>query len=117
MHDEPFWTRLEYGASGWLASAADRHLRRFWIDAFIPETFANTRRGLDVEGTTWVGAGPRMQYRYRFVASIPQELLNRRNDDFEIESLSLNPDEQLLAIVISGGSLSAKRETAPKPLA
>ena len=37
MQDRPFWTRLEYRASDWLASAADRNLRWHWIDGFIPD--------------------------------------------------------------------------------
>jgi len=36
---------LEYGATAWLATAADRNLRRFWIDGFIPEAMRNTKRG------------------------------------------------------------------------
>src|SRR5256885_804055 len=35
ISDQPFWSRLEYSATVWLATAADRNLRRFWIDGFM----------------------------------------------------------------------------------
>jgi hypothetical protein len=48
--DKEFWSRLERAASAWLSSSDEKHLRRFWIDGFIPETAKNTQRGVDVEG-------------------------------------------------------------------
>ena len=112
LHEEPFWTRLEYSATGWLASAADRNLRRLWIDGFIPEAFANTRRGLDVEGTAWVGEGGSMQQQYHFVVSVPQNLLHGRSRDFEIESLSVDQVQHLLKIVITRSTRVAEPGTA-----
>jgi len=35
ISDQAFWSRLEYSATAWLATAADRNLRRFWIDGFM----------------------------------------------------------------------------------
>jgi hypothetical protein len=59
MDDKEFWTRLEYDASHWLESSDDNMLRRFWIDGFLPDSINNTKYGADVEGTAWVGDGPR----------------------------------------------------------
>ncbi len=78
ISDQPFRSRLEYSATAWLATAADRNLRQFWKDGFIPEAMRNTNRGGDVEGTVWVGEGSSTQHQYRFVASVPQKLLHGR---------------------------------------
>ena len=131
LSDQEFWTRLEYDASRWLEGSEDRALRRFWIDGFNPEVATNTKRGLDVEGAAWVmrsdggevaggvpphkrhGEGDRSQPYYRFLASIPQKLVNGRRLGFEIESLSLDEGQQFLQIVIGCPKKTAEPGTAP----
>jgi len=100
ISDQPFWSRLEYSATAWLATAADRNLRRFWIDGFIPEAMRNTNRGGDVEGTVWVGEGSSTQHQYRFVASVPQKLIHGRMQSFAIESILFDEEQHVLEIGI-----------------
>jgi hypothetical protein len=100
LRDKDFWDWLEYGASAWLASSADRNLRRFGIDGFAPEFLRNTKRGADIEGVAWVGEGSGTQHPYRFLLSLPQRLLHRRRHNIEIESLALDEGQQTLEVVI-----------------
>lgn len=100
MSDQEFWTRLEYDASHWLESSDDKALRRFWIDGFLPDSITDTKRGVDVEGTAWVGIGGRDQWPCRFVVSVPQKMLHHRRQTFCIERLSLDETEQTLQIEV-----------------
>jgi hypothetical protein len=100
MNDPLFWTRLAYGACGWLQEAEDESLRRFWIDDFLPESATDTKRGVDIEGTAWVGDGPRVQHPYRFIVSVPQKMLHRRGQNFSIEEFVLDEAKQTLQLQI-----------------
>jgi hypothetical protein len=100
MKDPLFWTRFAYTACGWLRGADDESLRRFWIDDFMAESATDTKRGVDVEGTAWVGDGPRVQHPYRFIVSIPQKMLHRRRDSFSIERFVLDQAQQTLQMEI-----------------
>jgi hypothetical protein len=57
MKDPLFWTRLAYTACGLLQESDDKSLRGFWIDDFLPESATDTKRGVNVAGTAWVGNG------------------------------------------------------------
>lgn len=98
LNDREFWTRLEYSASQRLENSDEEGLRRFWIDGFLPETATNTQAGVDVEGTAWVGIGPRRQDQYGFVVSLPQKMLQRKGASFAIERLSLDEVRHTLQI-------------------
>ena len=100
IYDKEFWTRLEYDVSRWLGGSDDKTLRRFWIDGFLPESATDTKRGADVEGMAWVGIGGSEQYQYRFVVSVPQKMLHRR-ETFSIERLSLDEAQQTLQIEVT----------------
>jgi hypothetical protein len=98
MKDALFWTKLAYSACGWLRDSEDASLRRFWIDDFLPESATDTKRGVDVEGTAWVGDGPRGdQHPYRFIVSVPQKMLHRRPDSFSIELFCLRRGPALIS--------------------
>ena len=101
MDDKEFWLQLEYDASRWLESSEDKTLRRFWIDGFLPDCIKNTKYGVDVEGMAWVGDGPRQQYEYRFVVSVPQKMVHHRREAYSIEKLILNTAQQTLQIEIA----------------
>ena len=101
MREASFWTHLAYAACGLLQNAADKSLRRFWIDDFMPESATDTKRGVDVEGTVWIGDGPRAMHSYRFAASIPQRMLHRRQDGFLIEHFDLDSERRTLRIKIT----------------
>ena len=101
LDDKEFWTRLEFDASHWLEGSDDKELRCFWIDGFLPEMVVNTKRGADVEGTAWVGEGGRMQHSYRFIVSVPQQLLHLRRQTFSIELLILDEAQQTLQIEVA----------------
>ena len=100
MSDPIFWTKLAYTACGWLRGADVQSLRRFWIDDLSPERATNTKRGVDIEGTAWVGDGPGSQHSYRFTVSVPQKMLHHRTQDFSIEQLVLDEAQQTLHIQI-----------------
>jgi hypothetical protein len=100
MSDSLFWWRLAIGAGGWLEGSGDSSLRRFWIDDFLPESATDTKLGVDIEGTAWVGEGSRVQHPYRFVVSIPQKMLHRRERGFSIEHLVLDEAQRILQIQI-----------------
>lgn len=102
MGDQEFWTRLEYDAFHWLQSPDDKTLRRFWIDGFLPESITDTKHGVDVGGTAWVGIGGREQWPYRLVVSVPQKLLHRGRQTFSIGQLSLNEADQTIKIEVVG---------------
>lgn len=108
LHDQEFWTRLEYAASRWLEDSDDQSLRRFWIDGFLPETAKDTKFGIDVEGVAWVGDGPRKQQQYRFTASLPQKMLHRQNPGFAIEQLSLDEGQQVLQVALASSTSIAE---------
>jgi hypothetical protein len=101
VNDEEFWSRLEYAACRSLESSEDKTFHGFWIDGFLPGVITNTKRGVDVEGTAWVGSGPRKQSPYHFVVSVPQAMLHRRRLTFRIEQLLLDESKQALRIVIA----------------
>lgn len=101
MQDSLFWTRLAYHACGWLQDSGDESLRGFWIDDFRPESAAGTKRGADVEGTAWVGDGPRTLSPYRFIASVAQKLLHRQERNYCIEQLVLDKANRTLQMQIA----------------
>jgi hypothetical protein len=103
IEDSDFWERLEYAASAWLTGSQEKRLRRFWIDGFIPETAKNTQRGADIEGIIWVGEGPREQHEFRFVASVPQNLLHRRAH-FHIDDIAIDQAQKQVTISLSSPS-------------
>ena len=103
LDDTEFWTRLEYSASQWLENSSDEPLRRFWVDGFLPDTATRTNTGIDVEGTAWIGIGGRRQDQYRFTASFPQKMLERKGAGFAIERLSLDEVRQTLQISLMPG--------------
>ncbi len=107
MDDQWFWARLESEASRWLEHSADDCDRRFWIDGFIPETITDTKRGVDVAGTVWIGEGPRTLQPYRFVVCIPQKMLHRSSRPFCVGQLSLDRERQSLQIEVSSGEQDA----------
>lgn len=96
MQDPHFWTRLAFTACGLLREADDRFLHQFWVDDFIPQSATDTKRGVDVEGTAWVGVGPRAMNPYRFVVSIPQMMLYRRQANVSIQRLALDEERHTL---------------------
>ena len=100
MEELLFWTGLAYTACGGLRLADDPALRGFWVDDFLPESAIDTKRGVDVQGTAWVGDGSRM-HPYRFTASIPQKMLHRRRKSFSIERLDFDHARRALQVVIS----------------
>jgi len=102
LNDQEFWARLEYAACRWLESAADLNMRRYWIDGFVPDGATTTQKGLNVEGVVWIGERENShQHGCRFVASVPQRLLDRRRVTFAIESLSLDLGRECLDVVIA----------------
>ena len=103
IEDSNFWSRVEYAASAWLASSAEKQVRRFWIDGFVPESAGNTQRGANIEGMVWLAEGSRQQSEYRFVASIPQKLLHRR-ESFAIDDISIDETEKQVALSLSAVS-------------
>lgn len=100
MRDTLFWTRLAFTACGLLREADDKSLRRFWIDDFLPESATDTKHGVNVEGTAWVGDGPRAMHPYRFVVSIPQKMLHRRRDCFLVDHFALDEEQHTLQVEI-----------------
>lgn len=101
LNDREFWTRLEYAASQCLENSEDAALRRFWVDGFLPDSARDTKFGADFEGTAWVGVGARRQERFRFIASLPQEMLVRKAPAFVIELLSLDEAQQKLHLTLA----------------
>ncbi len=100
MKDALFWTKLAFSACGLLRGSEDAALRRFWIDDFLPESATDTKHGLNIEGTAWVGDGPRDQQPYRFIVSVPQKMLSHRRDSFSIERFDLDAEEHTLQVEI-----------------
>ena len=98
--DQLFWTKLAFTACGLLREEDDKTLRGFWIDDFMPEDATDTKRGVDVKGTAWVGDGSRAMYPYRFIVSVPQKMLHRRRDSFSIESFILDREQQTVQVEI-----------------
>lgn len=101
LNDRQFWTRLEYAASQWLENSEDAVLRQFWVDGFLPDRAMDTKFGADFDGTAWVGVGARRQERFRFIASLPQEMLARKAPAFVIEKLSLDETQQTLRLTLA----------------
>lgn len=98
--DQEFWQRLEYDATRWLQQSHDRTISCFWIDGFLPEGAKNTKRGVDVEGTAWVCRGA-AQFPWRFVARVPQNLLRPDDRHFQIESLALDQEQEVLIVAVA----------------
>lgn len=97
--DRPFWSRLEYAVCGWLAASGEPHLRWLWCDGFLPESIADTQFGVDVEGIAWVGNG-KTQHPFRFVASLPQKLLQSDRENIAIDQLRLDEEQRTLTLTI-----------------
>jgi hypothetical protein len=97
MKDPHFWGRLSYIVCDWLRRANDKLLRRFWIDDFIPERATDTKYGVNVEGTAWVGAiDP-----YRFVVSVPQKMLHDWRGNPSIERFAIDEAQRTLQMEIA----------------
>lgn len=101
MKDAIFWVALAYSACGWLRESAEASLRGFWVDDFLPENATDTKRGVDVEGTAWIGNGSRDLHPYRFIVAIPQKMLRRRRDRFSIEHVVLDEARRTLQVEIA----------------
>ncbi len=101
MKEPLFWTQLAFMSCGLLRESAEKSLRGLWIDDFMPESAANTKRGVDVEGTAWVGDGSRAMHPYRFVVSIPQKMVHHRRDHFSIERFDLDEEQHTLQIEVA----------------
>ena len=101
MKDAFFWTKLAYSACGWLQESEDASLRQFWIDDFLPEAVTDTKRGVEVQGTAWVGDFQRRMDPYRFNVSVPQKMLHRRRDSFLIEQIVLDEKHRTLWVEIA----------------
>jgi hypothetical protein len=82
-----------------------KHLKKIWIDGFLPETVKNTQHGADVEGTAWVGEGPSIQHPYRFVVSAPQKLLSDGQRKIFIGQIHLDEKQQTLQIELADRKL------------
>ena len=67
----------------------------------MPESATDTKRGVDVEGTAWIGDGSQVQHSYRFIVSVPQKILHRREQSFSIEEFRLDEAQQTLQIQIT----------------
>jgi hypothetical protein len=113
LNDREFWERLEFDSCRWIENANDAHLKRFWIDGFLPEKATNTKFGVDVQGVAWVGAGPRKQWPYGFVASLPQKMLYQRCPQYTIQQLTLDEKEQVLRVVLLAARTGAEPDTPP----
>ena len=100
MRDPLFWTRLAYTSCGLLRGSANKSLRRLWIDDFLPESVTDTKHGVDVDGIAWVGGGLGAMRPYRFVVSVPQKMLHRRQDEFSIERFDLDEERLTLQMEI-----------------
>lgn len=100
MSDALFWTRLAFTSCGLLRESADARLRGLWIDDFMPESASDTRRGVAVEGTAWIGDGPRAMHQYHFIVSVPQRMLHRCRDTFSITSFDLDAEQHTLQMEI-----------------
>ena len=100
LKDRPFWSRLEYAVSGWLAASGEPQLRWLWCDGFLPESTADTQFGVDVEGIAWVGNG-KTQQPFRFVASLPQKLLQSDRENIAIDQLRLDEEQRTLMLSIA----------------
>ena len=100
MRNPLFWTRLAYTSCGLLRESANKSLRRLWIDDFLPESATDTKHGVDFDGIAWVGDGSGAMHGYRFVVSVPQRMLHRRQDEFSIERFDLDEERQTLQLEI-----------------
>lgn len=100
FEDRDFWSHLEFALTGWLAEQAEKDLRHFWIDGFIPDGINDSKYGADVEGEAWVGTSAGGQSAYRFVISIPQSLLHRTTRKHCFTKVQLNPEMRELEITI-----------------
>ena len=100
MRNPLFWTQLAYTSCGLLRESANKSLRRLWIDDFLPESATDTKHGVDVDGIAWVGGGSGAMHAYRFVVSVPQMMLRRRQDQFSIERFELDEKRQTLQMEI-----------------
>ena len=99
LKDIDFWVRLECAVAARLNESDDPILRYCWIDGFLPVSILDTKRGVDIHGTAWLGLGTQ-QYRYHFIVSIPQRMLHRRGQEFDIEDLTLDQSRQTLQLTV-----------------
>ncbi|MFO1458948.1 MAG: hypothetical protein U1G08_06025 [Verrucomicrobiota bacterium] len=99
LQDRDFWSRLEFAACRWLAASNDPRISRLWIDGLLPESITNTRLGTDVEGVAWLTNG-NTQQAIRFVASIPQKLLQSNRETVVLYSFHLDEERRLLELTV-----------------
>ncbi len=97
LEDKDFWLRLEYGMT--LQAEKKEKIPRYWIDGFIPESSTNTRKGIEIEGKVWIFEGQKPS-SCRFLAIIPQKLLNKKISEFEYGTIDFNPDDLFLKFEI-----------------
>lgn len=101
LGDKYFWDSLEYIVSRWFSSSEAKELRSFWIDGFVPNSFRNTKRGIDVLGKAWIGKGPRNQDLFDAVISVPQKMLTRRREEYIIEDVSIDEQNKSIWVIVN----------------
>lgn len=90
--DNVFWVQVAFMASGWLASAPEKELRRHWIDDFEPGSLSlrRTNAAAEIAGRVWVmrhqGGGELLQCS----VSIPWRIVNRDRSAFEIDGVEID---------------------------
>jgi hypothetical protein len=100
FEDHAFWEQLEYELTHWFSARGEKDLRRFWIDGFIPAEISDTAYGVEVKGDVWVGTSDREQSSYRFSASIPQSLLERKHRSYRLTAVEIDAEKRTLDLTI-----------------
>ncbi len=89
LEDKKFWVKVEFGML--LQPEKKEKFPRYWIDGFIPEYVADTRKGIEIEGKVWIVDGDE-QNECSFLAIVPQKLLYKKVREFEYVEIDFDPE-------------------------
>ena len=90
MDEQDFWASLEYRVCREFEGMADRRLRSFWCDGFIPCEYLLNDPWPRITGQAWICKGP-IDDKCEFALILPRTF-NRRE---EIDWASLFPAEDV----------------------
>jgi hypothetical protein len=76
MNERDFWVALEFRVSGEFAEMADRSLRAFWCDGFIPTTYMIEDAVQRISGRAWICRGQK-QEAWAFTLFFPSPVASR----------------------------------------
>lgn len=102
LADSMFWGRVAGAVTGCLSAAAEKDLRRHWIDDITPDVCKRTNAALCIEGVAHVMENPNGRFgAYRFRALVSWRLVRNPERELVVDALELDHDREQISFTVS----------------